>query len=159
VNSLLVDEWNHVLVTYSGGITGSTVADVQDYYDTFNMYIDGVLNGSRNVLASNSNTLGGYSGSINTDKFRIGKMGETAGDVQFATGRLDQIAIWDNDQSANVSTIYNSGTAQDLTLLSEAPAHYYELGDSITSITDLVGSANLVPFSFVASDMVTDSPS
>ena len=158
MSSLLIDTWNHVLVTYSGGITGSVEADVQDYYDTFNMYIDGVLNGSRNVLESNTNVNGGYSGAIGTDKFRIGRMGETASNSNFATGRLDQIAIWDTDQSANVATIYNSGTAQDLTTLTQSPVHYYELGESVTSITDLVGSANLVPFGLANSDMVTDSP-
>jgi hypothetical protein len=68
------------------------------------------------------------------------------------------VAIFNTDESANVATIYNSGATQDLSLLASAPVHYYEMETSVTTIPDIIGSADLTGFNFSASDLVTDTP-
>jgi len=153
VSKITLDAWQHILVTYDGGLTGSVVADAANYYGAFKVYVNGV-----SAITSQSQTGGGYDGDINTDKYRIGKMGDTAGTVQFLTGKVDQVAIWGSDQQTNLATIYNSGVVQDLTLLAAPPEHYYEVEGSITSILDQTGSAHLTAFGFIASDLASDSP-
>jgi hypothetical protein len=45
----------------------------------------------------------------------------------YMAGKIDEIAIWDSDQSSNISTIYNSGSADDLSSLN--PTHWWRNGD------------------------------
>jgi len=71
---------------------------------------------------------------------------------------MNQIAIWDTDQSANVSDIYNSGSTQNLSDLTTAPTHYYEIETSVTTITDIEGNADLTGYNFVNSNLVTNTP-
>ena len=49
---------------------------------------------------------------------------------QYFAGNIDEVAGWNSDKSASVSTIYNSGTPNDLTSLS--PVAWYRMGDSAT---------------------------
>ena len=53
---------------------------------------------------------------------------------------------------------YNSGSTQDLSLLTTAPDHYYEIESSVTTIQDLIGNAHFVGYNFSSSDLVTDTP-
>lgn len=65
------------------------------------------------------------------------KAGAGAGDLVFDSqgkhgsiymaGKTDEVAIWDSDQSSNISTIYNSGSADDLSSLN--PVHWWRNGD------------------------------
>tara|TARA_B110000211_G_scaffold221968_1_gene270176 strand:+ start:2245 stop:2475 length:231 start_codon:yes stop_codon:yes gene_type:complete len=50
------------------------------------------------------------------------------------------------------------GAAQNLSLLAAAPAHYYEIESSVTTIADIEGSATLTGYNFVSGDLVTDAP-
>jgi len=68
------------------------------------------------------------------------------------------VAIWATDETANLSTIYNSGVTQDLSLLTSAPSHYYEIETSVTTINDIEGNADLTGYNFVASNLVTSTP-
>ena len=43
------------------------------------------------------------------------------------TGNIDEVAIWNSDQSANFATIYNSGKPADLTSLS--PSAWWRMGE------------------------------
>ena len=45
-------------------------------------------------------------------------------------GNLDEIALWKTDETANLATIYNSGTPDNLTSLS--PVAWYRMGDEAT---------------------------
>jgi len=53
-------------------------------------------------------------------------------------GKMDEIALWNSDQTANLATIYNSGVPGDLSALS--PTNWYRMGDingsSGTTIAD-----------------------
>ena len=64
----------------------------------------------------------------------------------------------ESDETANLATIYNSGATQDLSHLTSAPTHYYEIEASETTITDVSGSANLTGYNFIAADLVSDTP-
>ena len=45
----------------------------------------------------------------------------------YMAGKMDEIAIWDSDQTGNLSTIYSGGSADDLSTLS--PLHWWRNGD------------------------------
>lgn len=96
------------------------------------LYIDGSL--------ENSTTDGGTSLGTTNDA-RLG--GRYTGANTYA-GNLDEVAIWDSDQSANVSNIYASGSVIDLSTYS--PLGYWRMGDSDggtgTTLTDLGSGAN-----------------
>jgi len=149
VGNFPTGQWNHILVTYSGADTlianGGATA--------FQMFINGV-NGTSQL----QQTGGGHSGNIPADKFRIGRLLGSTTSQYLSNGIVNQVAIFNTDETANVATIYNSGATQDLSLLASAPDHYYEMETSVTTIPDIIGSADLTGFNFSASDLVTDTP-
>jgi hypothetical protein len=149
VGNFTTGQWNHVLVTYSGADTlianGGATA--------FSMFINGA-NGTSQL----QQTGGGFSANIPADKYRIGRLLGATTSQYLSDGIVNQIAIFNTDESANIATIYNSGATQDLSLLSSAPVHYYEMETSVTTIPDLVGSADLTGFNFNNVDLVTDTP-
>lgn len=148
--------WQHVMVTFDGGTTGSVAADASDYYSRFSIYVDGVAQTAIGVA-----TGGGYDGALSganpsDNIFRVGRASNVHNN--YYGGTMNQIAIWDTDESSNVSTIYNSGATQDLSLLTSAPAHYYEIETSVTTLTDLEGSADLTGYNFVNANLVSNTP-
>jgi|9_EtaG_2_1085328.scaffolds.fasta_scaffold01742_4 hypothetical protein len=148
--SITPSSWQHVMLSYNGGTTGVASGSVTDYYSRFKFYIDGVLQTTSNSHANN-----GYSGSVVGQNFRIGRLasGNYPKDML-----VNQIAIWNSDESSNISDIYNSGSSQDLSLLSSAPEHYYEIESSVTTIQDIIGTAHLVGYNFTSSDLINDAP-
>tara|TARA_R100000541_G_C1866882_1_gene80180 strand:- start:81 stop:764 length:684 start_codon:yes stop_codon:yes gene_type:complete len=155
-NAFTANTWSHVMVTFDGGTTGDAGTNLADYYSRFNVYVNGV---SASTIGLNANN--GYTGSISGENtsdniFRFGRNNNVHN--EYFDGYMNQIAIWSSDESANVSTIYNSGVTQDLSLLTSAPDHYYEIESSATTIADVSSSANLTGYNFAASDLVTDTP-
>ena len=155
-NSFVANTWQHVMVTFNGGYTGSIPADSSVYYSKFKIYIDGALKTPIGV-ASN----GGYSGVISgsdpsNNIFRIGRASNVHNN--YYGGVINQVAIWDSNQDANISTIYNSGVTQDLSQLTTAPTHYYEIETSVTTVSDIEGNADLTGYNFANTDLVTDTP-
>jgi len=155
-NALTNNTWHHVVVTFDGGYTGSVPADSATYYSRFSIHVDDVLQTPVGV-ASNGGYSGVMSGSDPSNNiFRIGRASNVHNN--YFGGVINQVAIWDTDQSANITTIYNSGATQDLSLLATAPAYYYEIESSVTTVTDLTASADLVGYNFASADLVTDTP-
>ena len=155
-NAFTANTWQHVMITFDGGTTGSVSADASDYYSRFAIYVDGVLQTAIGVA-----TGGGYDGVISGSNpsdniFRVGKASNIHNN--YFGGIINQVAIWGSNETANVSTIYNSGSVQNLSLLASAPNHYYEIESSITTISDIIGSADLTGFNFNNVDLVTDTP-
>jgi hypothetical protein len=74
--------------------------------------------------------------------------------------KVDEMAIWNSDQSSNISNIYNSGSTFNLSGLTAPPIHWWRMGDGDTypTIQDNVGSAHFVMYNMTAADIVTDSP-
>jgi len=151
VGTLPLNQWNHILVTYDGGTTGVNSADIASYITRFTMSVNGA-----NAISQVQQTGNGYDGDIKAEQFKIGKYSTSS--PQSFDGRVNQIAIWDTDESANLATIYNSGATQDLSQLASAPVHYYEIETSVTTIADIAGSADLVGVNFSSADLVTDTP-
>jgi hypothetical protein len=155
-NSFVNNTWQHVMITFDGGTTGVDSNLSTDYYSRFDIYIDGVLKSNVGV-ASNSGYDGAISGANPSDNiFRIGRASNVHNN--YYGGIINQVAIWNSDETANLATIYNSGATQDLSQLTSAPSHYYEVETSVTTISDLVGSANLTGYNFSNTDLVTDTP-
>lgn len=151
--SITPGTWQHVLVTYDGGTTGSSSANMSDYYSRFKIFLDGVQQG---LSTSNSNY--GYTGGIDPDNLRIGRF--AAGNYMRDNCRVDELAIWGSDQSSNISSLYNSGSTHDLSTLSTLPDHWWRMGDGDTypTIQDNVGNAHFVMYNMTAADIVTDTP-
>jgi len=155
-NSFVSSTWQHVMITFNGGTTGVSSNNSADYYSRFNIYIDGVLKSNIGV-ASNHGYDGVISGSDPSNNiFRLGRASNVHNN--YYDGTMNQIAIWNSNQDANVSDIYNSGITHDLSLLTTAPSHYYEIETSVTTITDIEGNADLTGYNFVNSNLVTDTP-
>lgn len=155
-NAFTANTWQHVLVTFDGGTTGSVGADAANYYSRFSIYVDGVLQTPTGVASG-----GGYDGALSganpsDNIYRIGRASNVHNN--YYSGVINQVAIWGSDQSANLAAIYNSGATQDLSQLASAPTHYYEIEASTTSISDLSGNAPLTGYNFSAADLVTDTP-
>ena len=144
--------WQHVLLTYDGGTTGSSSVDMSNYYSRFKIFIDGVQQST-----SNSNSNYGYTSNIDPDNLRVGRF---ASGNYMQGGRVDELAIWGSDQSSNSSSIYNSGSTHDLSALSTSPDHWWRMGDGDTypNIQDNVGNATFVMYNMIADDIVTDAP-
>ena len=110
------------------------------------LYIDGSLNAS--------NTDGGTTTTSSLD-MRLGARYTTA---NFYEGLMDEVAIWNSDQSANVATIYNGGVPNDLASLS--PLSWWRCGDGDTAptLTDNGSGGNdgtMTNFSTFSTDVPT----
>ena len=155
-NSVPTNGWSHVLITYDGGTTGSSSGSINDYYGRFAIYINGTLQNT-----SNSHSNFGYTGSISGSNLRVGRY--TSGNFMRNSCKVDELAIWDSDQSANVTTIYNSGAPFDLSTLGAQPKHWWRMGDGDTfpNLQDSGTEANctFVMYNMTAADIVNDVPS
>ena len=152
IGSIVAGTWQHVLITYDGGTTGSSSAEMSTYYGRFKIYIDGVL---QSTVNSHSNY--GYTGSIGSDNFRLGRL--LSGN-SLRNARIDEVAIWASDESSEISAIYNSGVPHDLTTLVEPPDHWWRMGDGDTfpTITDNIGNNDLTMYNMTVADIVNDVP-
>jgi len=152
--SITPGTWQHVAVTYDGGTTGSASSDVNLYYSRFKMYIDGV---SQTLGGSHGNY--GYSAAMQSGNFRFGRL--TSGN-SLRGANLDEIAIFDSDESSNISDIYNSGNVKDLSLLTTEPKHWWRMGDGDTYpyLFDTGTEANCIfqMYNMTVSDIVSDVP-
>ena len=143
-----------IIVTYDGGTTGSSSGSINNYYSRFKIYIDGSL---QTVVNSHSNY--GYSGSIVGQNWRVGRF---ASGSHMRQGKVDELALWNTDQTASVSSIYNSGSPFDLGTLTDDPRHWWRMGDGDTYpyLFDTGTEANciFIMSNMTVSDIVSDVP-
>ena len=100
-NDFVTNQWQHVLVT-------------RDASNNVNVFRNGSSFGSSTTL----------SGTLTLDSiFRFNTS-------QYALGYCDELAIFNSDQSANASTIYNNGVPNDISNLS--PLSWWRMGDKAT---------------------------
>lgn len=101
-------------------ITGAVAAD-----NTWAHFM--ITRNSSNLISvyKNGSSIGSatWSGTFNFDRF----MGGTTG-LGYFEALFDEAAVWDSDQSSNASSIYNSGSPDDLSTY--APLHWWRMGDS-----------------------------
>ena len=125
--------WHHLLVTYK-----DSTQNLKSYFDG-SLYYNDTFNA-------------GTSPSISI----IGK--NTTYGRRWG-GNIDEVAVWNSDQSANVSSIYNSGVPNDLSSLS--PVSWWRMGDGDTAPTliDNGSGSNDGTMTFMSSaNFVTDVP-
>ena len=154
-NTLPVGVWKHILISYDGGTTGAASGSVGSYYGRFSIFIDGVLQ-----TTTNSNSNFGYTGSVDAINFRIGRYNSSA---SLRNGcKVDELALWDSDRSADIAAIYNGGTPNDLAALGTPPVHWWRMGDGDTYpfLLDTGTAANLIfiMYSMTAASIVNDTP-
>ena len=147
-------DYKHILVTYDGGTTGQDQGQLNDYYSRFKIFIDGI----EQSLDLNHNN-DGWSGSIKNEFFRVGEA--SFGGKHMRNGCLvDELALWDSDESSNIVDIYNGGSTHNLAILTSIPTHFWRMGDGdvYPTIEDNVGSLDFTMFNMVSSDIVNDVP-
>lgn len=98
--------WHHVLCVNDG-------ADLK-------MYIDGTLENT---------TVGGGGTMLNgTSYFAIGRReANTPSNYNFLDGNVDEVAVWNSDQSSNINSIYSPSGALNLSSLN--PVSWWRMGD------------------------------
>ena len=152
INALTVNVWQQITYTYDGGTTGSSSADITNYYGRFNLFVDGV-----SITTNNSNSNYGWSAAISGQNLRIGKLlsGNTLNGE-----KLDEYNIWDSDQSANISDIYNSGVVFDTMTLANQPKHRWRFEDAYPNQLDTGTEANctMIQYNQTAANNVNDVP-
>ena len=155
--SLPAGQWSHILQTYDGGTTGSSSANMTDYYSRFKTHINGV-----NVISGGTWTHNnfGYTGNVDADNLRVGRY--ASGNYLKDNTRVDELATWDSDQSANISDIYDGGNVKDLDSLTDKPNHWWRMGDGDTypNLQDSGTEANciFVMYNMTSADIVNDVP-
>jgi len=152
--NLTAGDWQHIIITFDGGTTGSSSGSMADYYSRFNIIVDGVTQATSQQHSNN-----GYTGNVAGQKLRIAKLisGNTmSGD------KVAHVAIWNTDQTTNKADIYNSGTAFDYMTLTNKPEHRWRMGDGDTfpNLTDSgdTGGLTFVLYNSTVANIVTDSP-
>lgn len=155
-DSVTAEEWNHLVVTYDGGSTGTDVGMVDDYYSRFSVYIDGV-----EVGRSNTNGGGGFGDELVMEVFKVGSRAD--GSKHLRNGfKVDELVVLDTDSSVTaptVSTLYNSGVVPDMTSFS--PAHWFRMGDSDTFPTLLdsgTSARHLTMYNMHVGTITNDAP-
>jgi hypothetical protein len=153
-SSLTVDTWQHVIITYDGGTTGAASGSLSNYYGRFEIFVDSV-----SQTTSNSHANYGYSSAISGQNLRLGKL--VSGNT-LKGEKIDEVAIWNSDETFNVSNIYNSGTPFDLSELTNPPLHWWRMGDGDTypTLQDSGSAANcdFVMYNMTAANIVSDIP-
>ena len=156
-NSLPSGQWHHILVSYDGGTTGSSSANMTDYYSRFKMFING-----SNVISAGtwSHNNFGYTGAIDPDNLRVGRY--ASGNYLKDNSKVDEIAVWDSDQSSNISDIYDSGNVKNFSTLTTKPKHWWRMGDGDTypNLLDSGTEANctFIMYNMTSADIVNDVP-
>ena len=132
--------WHHLLATYDGTSNA----------DGLKLYVDG----GTPFTATASST------GIRSTSSAEATIGATSGGGAFRLeGTVDEVAIWNSDQSANASAIYNSGAPNDISSLS--PLSWWRMGDNDTypTISDNGSGGNDGTMIFMSSaNFVTDVP-
>ncbi len=152
--SITPNTWQHLLITYDGGSTGSSSGSLSDYYGRFKLFVNAAL-----PSRSDSHVNYGYTGGVDADNLRVGRF--TSGNYM-RDCKVDELAIFDSDQSANVSDIYNGGVPFDLTTLTVPPKHWWRMGDGDTYpyLQDNGTGANCIfqMYNMTAANIINDVP-
>jgi hypothetical protein len=129
---LFDNTWHHVAVVCNGS--------------SYALYLDGSAETVSVVTGSNSGKwIGDMTGTYEVTEIGASRRNASAGGSDYGTGLLDEVAIWDSAlSSSDISSIYNSGVANDISSLS--PSGWWRMGDNDggtgTTITDQGSGGN-----------------
>ena len=137
------NQWHHVMFTYAGDTST----------DGLKLFVDGI----QRAQATSAN------GGVRSTTAVVPTIGSLSNNLQWMfEGNIDEVSIFDTDQSANVSTIYNSGIPNDLTELS--PLHWYRMGEDASfngtnwTIPDQVGTNDGTSDGMMVDALVGEAP-
>ena len=153
VGSTTAGNWDNWIFIYDGGTTENGSGAINTSYGRFKIYKNGVLQ-----TTTNSNNNFGFSGAINTELFRISRLTSSS---QYSRGsNFDELALWASNETANVSSIYNSGSPHDLDLLTSAPDNWWRMGDGDTFpiLQDSQGTLDATMNGQTSADIQNDVP-
>jgi len=153
LSSVPQNSWCHVMITYDGGTTGSSNVSINDYYSRFKIFIDGSQKTTSNFNLNYGNTT-----SLSGQNLRVGRYNSVH--YMLNSCKIDELALFDSDQSSNISDIYNSGVPFDLSTLTTEPKHWWRMGDGDTfpTISDKVASLDFTMVNMTVADFVSDVP-
>jgi len=110
-----------------------------DTTDWFHIAVVRVGDGA--TLYKNGTSLTTLTG-LSTGNTLIDSIGyNSANNTKHFEGEINNVALWDSDQSSNISAIYNGGAPPDLTSLSPVAWYRFNEGSGTTAI-DSAGSNN-----------------
>ena len=128
--------WHHVMGTFDGTTNANGLK----------LYVDGTL----------FQTTAGSTGIRSTSSVEPSIGSLTNGSSWFFEGNIDEVAVWNSDQSTNISTIYNSGIPNDLCTLN--PLSWWRMGDGDTfpTLTDNGSGGNDGTMTNMTSDNIVE---
>jgi len=125
----------------NGVTTYSVTLNVGTWYHLFCCYNRSLNNGKDFIIFLDGIEVAAVNGNVSipvgVDPLKIGK------NHYPCLGNIDEVAIWNTDQRANVSDIYSASGAVDLSALAAPPNFWYRMGDKVTNfptIPDQIGS-------------------
>ena len=130
--------WYHIMVTHSGE-TNPSISNTG--FDTaLKIFVDGT------ELVSVKDFHQDFDG-MNSPASTTAYLGRAILNNRYFNGKIDQVAIWNSDQSANITSIYTSKNPNDLSLIPNSPDHWFKLSNNTANSTgsstlDLIGSPN-----------------
>jgi hypothetical protein len=116
-------EWHNIIIVYDGSL-GNT-SKVKLYYDTTPL--------TNTATGTNVATL-----NTSSNGFTIGALGTGTPGVNWFEGEISNVAIWDTDQTLEISNIYNNGIPA--TSYTNTPIAWWKLDQSAN--WDVGGSGN-----------------
>lgn len=127
--SFSANTWHHIMITYDGGTSTSGMG----------LFVDGVSKTLTSVTQNPS-----FTGNNSTSGTAV-NVGRSPFGLSPLTGLVDEVAFWETDQSANISSIYTGTTPIDLSGLSTAPNDWFRFENNTdNSISGGSGAASLV---------------
>jgi hypothetical protein len=125
-SNVLDGDWHHILIIFNPDGADQTIRCFTD--------------GANEVNSTTDSRYKRVGGSYNGALRYIGNRG--GGTFPGFNGSIDEFAVWNDDQSANLSTIYNGGVPNDLTSLSPIDWYRFEEGMGTTAIDSGSGGNN-----------------
>jgi|GEM_PF-2254965 len=110
-----INQWYNLVYVFNGG--GATNSD------KLKMYLNGTELTGGTYSGAIDTAIGVFTSSMTSN---IGRTPSTA----YFNGNIDEVAVWNSDQSSNISTIFNNGIPQDISSLS--PISHWRMGESAT---------------------------
>lgn len=155
-NVVTLNTWYNIVVTYDGGTTGNTGANVTDYYSRFTVHVNDTAYTYLSGIATPQNSSNGFTGGW--DVSSIFTVGRRVSNSSGFGGFMDEVSIYNRVLSgAHITAIYNGGDASvDLVTDGLTPSHWYRMGDEDTfpTITDNVGTFDLTMLNMVPANIV-----
>lgn len=128
--SFSANTWYHIMITYDGGTSTSGMA----------LFVDGV---SKSLTTAREDAPFTGNNSTSGTAVNVGHAFNWSGGK--LTGLIDEVAFWETDQSANISSIYTGTTPAVLSGLSTPPNDWFRFENNTdNSISGGSGSASLI---------------